>query len=47
MGDLLDKPHAQGGLALSRFWASAVIAILIVACIALIPQRAERLRPAS
>jgi uncharacterized membrane-anchored protein len=40
VGDFLDKPVDQGGLALSRPIASAVIAILIVACIMLIPQRA-------
>jgi len=42
VGDLLDKPHAQGGLQLSRYAASAVIALAIVTCIALLPQRAER-----
>jgi uncharacterized membrane-anchored protein len=40
VGDLLDKPLANGGLALGRFSASAVLAILIVAGILLIPQRA-------
>jgi uncharacterized membrane-anchored protein len=40
VGDFLDKPVDHGGLALSRPIASAVIAILIVACIMLIPQRA-------
>jgi uncharacterized membrane-anchored protein len=40
VGDFLDKPTSQGGLALSRPLASAVIAILIVVCILLIPQRA-------
>jgi uncharacterized membrane-anchored protein len=40
VGDFLDKPKSQGGMALSRPLASAVIAILIVACILLIPQRA-------
>ena len=44
LGDLLDKPHAQGGMALSRYAASAVIAVVIVAAIVVIPQRAERLR---
>jgi len=42
VGDLLDKPLSQGGLALGRYSASAVIAMLIVACILLLPQRAER-----
>jgi uncharacterized membrane-anchored protein len=32
VGDFLDKPVASGGLALSRFTASAVLAALIVAC---------------
>ena len=46
VGDFLDKPHANGGLELSRYWASAVLAIFIVGCILLLPQRAER-RPVS
>ncbi len=44
VGDLLDKPHASGGLALSRYVASAVLAVFIIGCIVLIPQRAEKLR---
>jgi uncharacterized membrane-anchored protein len=40
VGDFLDKPHDGGGLALSRPLASAVIAVFIVVCLALIPQRA-------
>ncbi|MFL5236588.1 MAG: hypothetical protein ACJ8EL_03130 [Rhizomicrobium sp.] len=39
VGDFLDKPLNHGGLALSRPLASAVIAILIVGCIVLFPQR--------
>ena len=39
MGDLLDKPMNHGGLALGRFEASAVLAVGIVVCILLIPQR--------
>jgi uncharacterized membrane-anchored protein len=39
LGDLLDKPVADGGMALSRPLASAVIAVVMIACIALIPQR--------
>ncbi len=39
VGDYLDKPFADGGLALSRPIASWVIAVFIVACILLIPQR--------
>lgn len=42
VGDFLDKPHANGGMELSRYWASAVLAVFIVACILLLPQRAER-----
>jgi uncharacterized membrane-anchored protein len=42
VGDLLDKPMSEGGLALSRPLASAVIAIFIVLCITLLPQRAGR-----
>ena len=41
IGDFLDKPHSEGGLELSRYVASAVIALIIVTCIGLIPQRAE------
>jgi uncharacterized membrane-anchored protein len=40
LGDFLDKPLDHGGLALSRYTASAVLAVLIVAGIALLPQRA-------
>ena len=42
VGDLLDKPHSDGGLALSRPLASVVIAVLIVGCILALPQRAGR-----
>ena len=42
VGDFLDKPMSEGGLALSRPLASAVIAIFIVLCITLLPQRAGR-----
>jgi uncharacterized membrane-anchored protein len=41
IGDLLDKPLASGGLALSRYSASAVLAGIIVASVLLLPQRAE------
>jgi len=40
VGDFLDKPLDQGGLALSRPIASAVIAALMIACILVLPQRA-------
>jgi uncharacterized membrane-anchored protein len=42
VGDLLDKPVANGGLAFGRFYASAILAILMVACIVLLPQRAGK-----
>ena len=46
LGDLLDKPVAHGGLALSRYTASAVLAVFIIGCILLLPQRAgQRARP--
>ncbi|MBX9897827.1 MAG: hypothetical protein K2Y17_07990 [Qipengyuania sp.] len=40
VGDFLDKPLAQGGLALSRPVATAVLAAAIVLSIAFLPQRA-------
>jgi uncharacterized membrane-anchored protein len=40
LGDLFDKPLNDGGLAFSRFYASAILAAIIVACVALLPQRA-------
>lgn len=40
VGDFLDKPLDHGGLALSRPLASAVIAVFMVVCLLLIPQRA-------
>lgn len=42
VGDFLDKPLSQGGLALSRPLASAAIAGFIVLCLLLIPQRPGR-----
>jgi uncharacterized membrane-anchored protein len=42
VGDFLDKPLAQGGLALSRPLASAVIAAIIVALLVILPQRPGR-----
>jgi uncharacterized membrane-anchored protein len=42
VGDFLDKPVADGGLALSRPLASAVIAAIIIALLVLLPQRAGR-----
>jgi uncharacterized membrane-anchored protein len=40
VGDLLDKPHAAGGMALSRVAASAVLLVAIIGGILLLPQRA-------
>ncbi|HMM72276.1 MAG TPA: hypothetical protein PKC22_08690 [Rhodocyclaceae bacterium] len=42
VGDFLDKPVSEGGLALSRFSASAVLLVFIVACIMVFRQRAAR-----
>jgi uncharacterized membrane-anchored protein len=42
VGDFLDKPISAGGLALSRYWASAVLLIFIATCILLFPQRAAQ-----
>jgi uncharacterized membrane-anchored protein len=39
VGDFLDKPHAQGGLALSRFSASLALAVVIVALILIFRQK--------
>jgi uncharacterized membrane-anchored protein len=41
VGDFLDKPISDGGLALSRPIASAVIAVFMVGCILLLPQRPD------
>jgi uncharacterized membrane-anchored protein len=40
VGDMLTKPHANGGLDLSRISSSAVIAVFIIGCIALTSQAA-------
>jgi uncharacterized membrane-anchored protein len=42
VGDFLDKPLNAGGLALSRYSASAAIVVIIIACILLFPQRAGK-----
>lgn len=42
LGDLLDKPVANGGFAISRFAASALLLAAVAICIALFPQRPER-----
>lgn len=40
LGDFLDKPVNDGGLALSRPIATAVIGSVIIVCVLIIPQRA-------
>ncbi len=42
VGDFLDKPISEGGLALSRPIASALIAAFIIGCIIVLPQRPGR-----
>ena len=42
VGDLLDKPIAKGGLALSRYSASLALVALIVACLWFFPPKAAR-----
>jgi len=42
VGDFLDKPIDHGGLALSRYTASIVLLVFILACIFLFPQRAAQ-----
>ena len=39
IGDFLDKPISNGGLALSRYSASATLLVLIVLCIFIFPQK--------
>jgi uncharacterized membrane-anchored protein len=39
VGDFLDKPRADGGLALDRFTASAVLAAIIIACLLAFTQK--------
>ena len=42
VGDLLDKPHSAGGMALSRYTASATLFVFIAACIFIFPHKAAR-----
>lgn len=42
VGDFLDKPHDAGGLALSRYSASAVLLVFVAGCILIFPNRASR-----
>jgi uncharacterized membrane-anchored protein len=39
VGDFLDKPHAKGGLALSRYTASVALLVVIVVLILIFPQK--------
>lgn len=40
VGDFFDKPIVEGGLGVSRPLATAIIAVMILGCLALFPQRA-------
>jgi len=42
VGDFLDKPVDHGGLALSRYTASLILLVFIVACIFIFPHRAAK-----
>jgi uncharacterized membrane-anchored protein len=42
LGDFLDKPVHDGGLALSRYVATGVLTLFILACVFLFPHRAAR-----
>jgi uncharacterized membrane-anchored protein len=42
LGDLFDKPVADGGFAVSRYYASAILAVIIIGCVLIIPQRPGR-----
>lgn len=40
LGDWLDKPVQDGGLAFSRYYASVLLGAVILVCVILLPQRA-------
>jgi uncharacterized membrane-anchored protein len=42
VGDLLDKPMSEGGLQLSRLYASLALLAFLALCLLLFPQRAAR-----
>jgi uncharacterized membrane-anchored protein len=46
VGDYLDKPVADGGLALSRYTASGTLVACMLMLVILLPQRAQRLQRA-
>ena len=39
VGDFLDKPHNEGGLALSRYTASLALLVVVIGLILIVPQR--------
>ena len=45
LGDLLDKPVTDGGFNVDRFYASAILAVVIIACILIIPHRRSGRHP--
>jgi len=45
VGDFLDKPTSAGGLAFSRYSASAVLLACMVVCISVVRQRPAQARP--
>lgn len=42
LGDFFDKPVSQGGLALSRYTASAALVVFVAACLLIFPPRAAK-----
>lgn len=42
LGDFLDKPLDHGGLALSRYTASAVLLVFIIICVLVFPNKAAK-----
>jgi uncharacterized membrane-anchored protein len=47
LGDFLDKPHAQGGLELSRLYASLALSAFLVLSIMVFPRRPARAEDAA
>jgi uncharacterized membrane-anchored protein len=39
VGDFLDKPYDHGGLALSRYVATAILLVLIIGAVLIFPQK--------
>jgi uncharacterized membrane-anchored protein len=44
VGDFLDKPISDGGLALSRYSASAVLLVIIIICVFIFEQRPAKVK---